>query len=100
MDTDLQPAPVLEHPPASSDTWERERAAFFRLLPSLLRSHAGEYVAVHDGRVVGSGPDQVEVALRAYEAHGYVPIFVGLVTDQPPRAVRVPSPRIIHRPGD
>lgn len=34
--------------------FERERRAFFRLLPALLGTHRGQYVAVHDER--GSTP--------------------------------------------
>lgn len=47
------PAPVLPKPPQSK--WQREYRAFLRLLPELLATHGGRHVAVHEGRVVGSG---------------------------------------------
>jgi hypothetical protein len=54
------PAPDLSA--SDDDEWMRERGAFHRLLPELLRDHRGEFVAIHEGRVVGSGVDKVEVA--------------------------------------
>ena len=79
--------------------WEREHRAFLQLLPKLLATHRGQCVAVHKGRVIAEGPDQVEVAKRAYALVGYVPIYVGLVTDEPSRPVRLPSPRLLPGRG-
>lgn len=86
-------APTL--PIHVDDKWRREQQSFHRLLPQLLRSHLGQYVAIHEGNVVESGADKLEVAARAYARCGYVPIFVSLVSDCVPRAVRVPSPRVL-----
>jgi hypothetical protein len=77
----------------SHPEWEENRAAFFRLVPSLLAESRGNYAAVHQGRVIALGPDQLEVAKAAYAQVGYLPVYVGLVTDEPPRPVRIPSPR-------
>lgn len=93
-DRELLPAPEIEQPRRSDPVWEREFAAFVRLKPSLLPAHKGEYVAIHEGKVVDSGDDQVAVALRAYSKYGYVPIYVGLVSDEPQPIVRIPSPRV------
>ncbi len=82
---------VLPQPPETK--WQQERRAFLRLLPSLLPSHRGQYVAIHEGKVVESGPDKVVVGLRAYAKYGYVPIYVGLVTDEPIPVVRISGPR-------
>jgi hypothetical protein len=92
----IYPAPLL--PPRPTNKWRREQLAFLRLLPELLRTHRGKYVAVHEEKVVDSGEEKLAVAMRAYAQHGYVPIFVGLVTDEPLPPVRVPSPRVIS-PG-
>ncbi len=80
---------TIEPVPTTSETakWDREKAAFQAMLPELLRTHAEQYVAVHDGRVVASGTDKAAVALAAYKACGYLPIPVLLVTDGPPRIV-------------
>jgi hypothetical protein len=73
--------------------WQSEERAFHRLVPALLPTHRGQYVAVHNGQVIDHGPDQIEVAKRVYAQVGYVPVYVGLVTDVLPPPVRVPSPR-------
>jgi hypothetical protein len=75
--------------------WEEEQRAFLRLLPTLLATHRGRYVAVREGCVIADGPDQIEVARRAYALAGYVPIYVGLVTDQPHVPMRLASPRLL-----
>ncbi len=68
--------------------WEREYQAFLRLLPQLLETHRGKYVAVHDEQVVDSGDDSLSVALRVLARVGNVDIHVGLVTEEPERVSR------------
>jgi hypothetical protein len=87
------PAPVLLD--RTEGKWGEERQAFCRLLPELLAAHRGQFVAIHEGKVVESGEDKIEVALRAYSRFGYVPIFVSRVEEQPGPAVRIPSPRLV-----
>jgi hypothetical protein len=74
---------VLPEPPPKSK-FEREKAAFYRLLPELLKTHHRQYVAIHDEQVVDSGPDQIEVALRVLRRVGNVALFVHLVSDEKP----------------
>ena len=62
---------------------EREYQAFLRMLPDLLRTHSGQYVAIHDGQVVDAAADDIVLVQRVHARVGYVPIHVGLVTDQP-----------------
>ena len=62
--------------------FDREKAAFDRLLPDLLATHRGQYVAIHEEVVVDSGPDQVEVALRVLRRVGNVALYVHLVSDE------------------
>ncbi len=77
------PAPCLDSPPPPCTKWEREYKAFLRLLPQLLQSHRGQFVAIHNEQVVDTGDDDLEVALRALAKIGNVDIHVGLVTDVP-----------------
>ena len=93
-DANVMPAP--EFPPVffPRSKWESEWDAFLRLKPSLIPTHPGQYVAIHNGQVVESGKDQIEVALRAYAKYGYTPIYVGFVSSEPQDLVRVPSPRL------
>jgi hypothetical protein len=96
-DVSILPAPEIKPAETPDTAWERERRAFFDLLPSLIKTQPGQYVAVHDGTVVASGSDRVGVALDAYQRVGYVPIYVGLVGEGPRRRVRLPSPRVMGR---
>ncbi len=86
---------ILPQPP--EDKWQRERRAFYRLLPELFRTHLGKFVAVHEESVVDSGDDEIALASRVYARHGYVPIYVGLVSDRPPRVERIPTPLTFPR---
>jgi hypothetical protein len=98
-DVTTLPAPDLSLKDPAYASWEEQRRAFFRLLPTLLPTHRGQFVAEHEGCVIAEGPDQVVVAKQAYAQVGYVPIYVGLVTDEPPRPVRIPSPRLLPGRG-
>ena len=92
--TEVLPAPELDTRADGATKWEYERAAYWRLLPSLLSQHRDEYVAIHEGQVVDSGADQIDLALRVYRRFGYLPIYVGLVSNEPLRMLRVPTPRV------
>lgn len=77
------PAPVISVSIPPRNKWEREYQAFQQLLPQLLATRRGQFVAIHDGRVVDFGEDKLTVALRALAQVGNVPIHVGLVTTEP-----------------
>ena len=93
------PAPDLWLSSTPETAYKRERRAFRERLPELLEMHFGQYVAIHDGKVVASGSDRVAVALEAYSRVGYVPLYLGHVTDEPQRPARIPSPRIWRGQG-
>jgi hypothetical protein len=94
-DTEIMAAPVINLPVKMPTKFEREMAAFHRLLPALLKDYRNRYVAIHDEKVVGSGDNIVEVAKKAYKEFGYQPIYVDLVTDEPQNPIRIASPRIL-----
>jgi hypothetical protein len=97
-ETEIRDAPHLNLDHSRDDSqWRREYMAFLRLLPELLKTIPGKYVAVHHGEVVSTGDTSVEAAMQAYDALGYVPLHVGLVSDTPPKPIRLPSPRIVRR---
>jgi hypothetical protein len=75
---------------------EREYQAFLRLLPELLRTHQGQYVAIHDGQVVDTDTSDIVLVQRVHGRFGYIPIHVGLVSHQVPVA-RVPYYREYRR---
>jgi antitoxin (DNA-binding transcriptional repressor) of toxin-antitoxin stability system len=74
----------------SDEAFERERAAFERLKPELLKTHHGKFVAVVNEQVVDMDIDRVKLILRVYDRFGYRPIYVQLVEEHPPRR-RLPS---------
>jgi len=92
------PAPDLSASATPQTAWERERRAFWALLPTLRATHDGRYVAIRDRQVVASGSDRVAVALEAYGRVGYGPLYLGHVSDLPPRPARFPSPRLRRGP--
>ena len=57
-------APVVDLSAPPRTKWEREYQTFRQLLPQLLATHRGQYVAIHDGQVVDSGDDKLALALR------------------------------------
>ncbi len=59
--------------------FDRERSAFFRLLPALLGTHLGQYVAIHNEQIVDCGPDRLSVAHRVHSKIGATDIYVELV---------------------
>lgn len=94
-ESDILEAPVLPLPKPPDDKWHRDRAAFLAMLPDLLKTHSGRYVAVHDGQVVAAGEGFVECARAAYRSVGYVPMYIGPVAERRP-VVRIPLPRIVR----
>lgn len=87
------PAPLVPAPKISDDRWRRERSAFQQLLPQLLNESPGKFVAIHGGQVVACGDNKIEVAQQAYSQCGYIPIYVGHVSTEPQKPVRIPTPR-------
>jgi hypothetical protein len=92
------PAPVLG-PTRQPSKWEREYQAFLHLLPELLKTHRGKFVAIHNEKMVDSDSDELALILRVHREHGYVPIHVDLVTEQPPPIHRLPHYRLYRPQG-
>ena len=92
-ETTLLPAPEYEAP-SRNDQWDRERLAFLGMQPALMQSYPGKHVAIHDGEVVDSDVNEVQLGMRVYGKYGYIPIYVGLVTETPVSPLRMTSPRL------
>ena len=89
-----QPMPSLREQRIKD--FEAEIAHFERLKPQLLQQQPGRFVAIYHGEVVAVGDDKMDVLATAEEALGNVPFYVGQVTENGPRRVRMPSSRIIR----
>jgi len=74
-----------------NDPLMREAAAFRRRLPTLLRTHKGEYVAFYEGRVVGHDPDDEELAARMFAKLGDAPFHIARV-EEAATVYDLPSP--------
>jgi len=74
-------------------TFEKEKRAFERLKPELMKNHHGEYVVIRDGKAVLFGRNKTELARKAYEKFGYRPLYIGLVQEEP-EVVHIPTPTI------
>jgi hypothetical protein len=80
------PAPdanAVDGGPTDDPKFNREWAAFYEMLPELLKTYRGQYVAIHDGQVAASGPDKSAVWRQAHEQFGRVTILVRLVSEVP-----------------
>ncbi|NUQ62754.1 MAG: hypothetical protein HUU20_09705 [Pirellulales bacterium] len=91
-ETTSQSAFTVELPRPEPTKGEREYQAFLQLLPDLVKTHKGKFVAIHNSQIVDSDTDDVALILRVQAKVGYVPIHVGLVTEQPP-VMRIPHYR-------
>ena len=58
-------------------------AIFKQRLPELLKEHAGDYVALRHGQIVGFGPDKKALWYQIREQHGPGGILVMEVTETP-----------------
>lgn len=93
----ILPAPEL--PVAPVTKFDRERAAFYRLLPELLKTHQGKYVAIHEEKVFDSDADDLVLMMRVLPRVGSVEIYLELVTAEPRKPIRIPHYREIRLSG-
>jgi len=77
----------------SLEAFEQERQAFERLKPELLRTHRGQWVAIHQGEVVEAGQDRSQVLDSVYDRFGYVPVYVQQVEERP-RVYKLPHRKV------
>jgi PHD/YefM family antitoxin component YafN of YafNO toxin-antitoxin module len=80
------------HRQAQMEAFERERAAFERMKPELLRTHQGKVVVIYQGQVVQVGTDVAETLDAVYDQFGYVPCYVQRV-EETPRIYKFPHRR-------
>ena len=78
--------------------WDREYHAFCALLPQLLGTERGKYVAVHEERVIDSDVDEIALTMRVVGLIGNVDFHVGLVTEQVAPVYRSGVIRVLSAP--
>jgi PHD/YefM family antitoxin component YafN of YafNO toxin-antitoxin module len=77
------------------DAFERERAAFERMKPELLRTQQGKVVAVYQGQVAQVGIDVAETLEAVYDQFGYVPCYVQRV-EETPHIYKFPHRKVVR----
>jgi hypothetical protein len=75
--------------------FEREVAAFERMLPELLQEYHGRVVAIHNGQVVEVGDSKVEVSERVHQRLGDVTVYVQQVSEHP-RVYKFPCFKVVR----
>jgi hypothetical protein len=75
------------------DPFMEEERAFRQQHRQLLQRYKGQFVALYQGRVVGHGPDDEELAREVFERFGDVPFYIAKVEKQP-AVYELPSPEI------
>lgn len=73
----------------------KDRTVFQEMLPALLKTHNGKWVAIFKGELVDSAENISELSKRVYARLGYQPIYMDEVRVVP-RIYRIPSPRLKH----
>jgi hypothetical protein len=76
-------------------TFEREVAAFERMLPELLQKYRGRVVAIHDSQVVEVGDSKAEVSERVHQRLGDVTVYIQWVLEQP-RIYKFPYFKVVR----
>ena len=98
-ETQAIPVHTVHLPLPLEDKWQRERRAFLRLLPELLKSYRDKFVAIHQEQLVDSDEELIRLALRVYARFGNVPIYMDLVSLREQVPVHIPHYRVLDNQG-
>lgn len=79
------------------DSFTQQVIAFEQMRPTLMDTHAGQFVAIHKGQLVASGTDKLAVLHQVYDTFGDEAIcYVEQVSPSAPRTVKMPSAHLIQ----
>ncbi len=71
---------------------DTEIAAFVRLHPELWKTKPGEWVAIHNGKLVDADPDRIALYRRVRERYGKVSVLIREVTTDPEQEIWLRTP--------
>lgn len=76
---------------SSEQIFERERDNFLKLKEELLHNQAylNKYVAIINGKVADSDNDESVLVERVYKRYGYIPLYIGKVTQEQAISARI-----------
>lgn len=70
---------------------QKEIQAFEEMHPELYEKHRGQFVAIHQGKVIDSDPEFAALFTRVRAKLGATPVLIRPVTDSPTPTLRGPS---------
>lgn len=85
-------APQIPEHDDQDDKWQRDRRAFYRLLPELLKTLRGKWVAVYNEEVVEIGDSLQQVLKRFWERFPKTEVYIQLVDEEIP-VIKMLSPK-------
>jgi hypothetical protein len=74
-----------------------ETEAFIQQRRAILEQYRGEYVALHEGRVIDHDLDLRSLHLRVFDRLGHTPVLLKRAIDEPEREIVFRSPRRLIR---
>lgn len=74
--------------------FEQEVAAFERLKPSLIEKYPGQFVAIYQGEVIGTGDEKLVLLEQMREKFGNLVCYIEKASPDSPRTMRMPSIRV------
>jgi hypothetical protein len=80
---------------SSEELFAAETRVFHQKRAQLLQRYKGQFVAIYQGRVVGHGPNDEDLARRMFEKLGDVPFYIDKVEEEP-TIYEVPSPEVVR----
>ncbi len=72
-----------------------EERAYCKKRAHLLKRYPGQFVALYQGRVVGHGPNDEDLARQMFEKFGDAPFLIQRV-EKEPTVYEVPSPEVVR----
>ena len=90
--------PIADEEARRAEAYEREQRArlapeieaYKKMLPELLRTHKGQWVAIHDGQLIDSDESQTTLNERVLQVPD--PLFIEVVQEEFPRVIEIWSP--------
>jgi hypothetical protein len=84
------------HSSASNTEFEKQWQVLQAMMPQLLKTHLGQWVAIVDQKMVSAGVTWESVLNDVLARFGNVPMCIHEVLEKP-RIYKIESPRIIRR---
>ena len=84
-----------KEPDPREEPFAADERAFYKMHARLLQRYQGQFVAVYQGRVIGHGSSDEELARRMFEKFGDAQFFIQRV-EKEPTVYEVPSPEVVR----